>query len=112
MSQDFKEAARLSAEAKALAAEAEEAHARAKAMSDEFAELAARESVQHDEVDLLDEALAEARRSLALAQWRRLQVLSKLAVYAHPLPDWPGIFSREATHVDRASHAGLVISYV
>ena len=72
--QDFKEAARLSAEAKALAAEAEAAHARATAMADESAELAARESIRREEVDLLDEALWEARRSLALAQWRRLQV--------------------------------------
>jgi len=74
--QDFKEAARLSASVKALAAEAATADTRAASMADELGELAARASVLREEVELLEEALAEARRSLALAQWRRLQVCS------------------------------------
>ncbi len=74
--QDFKEAARLSASVKALAAEAATADTRTASMADELAELAARASVLSEEVELLEEALAEARRSLALVQWRRSQVCS------------------------------------
>ena len=64
----------MSANVKALAAEAAAADARAASMADELAELADRASVRREEVDLLEEALVDARRSLALAQWRRLQV--------------------------------------
>lgn len=76
--QDFKEAARLSTEAKALAADAASATEGAAALAAELAGLCQQEALQREEVALLEEALLEARRSAALAQWRRLQARTSL----------------------------------
>ena len=77
--QDFKEAARLSTEAKALAADAASAAEKAAGMAEELAGLGQRESLQREEVALLEEALQDARRAAALAQWRRPGVAAAVA---------------------------------
>lgn len=83
--QDFKEAARLSTEAKALAADAASGAEAAAGMAAELAGLSQKESLQREEVALLDEALLEARRLAALAQWRRLQVqMPQLGLLSSP----------------------------
>ena len=72
--QDFKEAARLAAEAKAKAAEADSELARAEDLRKQATGLASKEAAAASRLDGLEGALTSAQRQCALASWRQLKV--------------------------------------
>ena len=72
--QDFKEAARLSAESKARSAEADAAGAKAKELRSRAASLQADEAALSKDVARLQGEVEAGKRVLALAKWRRLKV--------------------------------------
>ncbi len=76
--QDFKEAARLSAESKARAAEAEAASARAAELRGRAAGLESEEAALAGDAARLQGELLAAKRVLALAKWRRLKVGARM----------------------------------
>lgn len=74
MEQEFKEAARLAAEAKACAAQAQDGDDRAAEAGREAAGLERERAEQEAAVDDQRDVIATAHRSVAHAQWHRLQV--------------------------------------
>ena len=74
MWQDFKEAARLSAESKAQSAEAEAAGARAKELRMRATGLESDEAAKTNDVARLQGELQAGERVLALAKWRCVKV--------------------------------------
>ena len=91
MWQDFKEAARLSAESKAQSAEAEAASSRAKELRMRAAGLESDETTKANDVARLQDEVRAGKRVLALAKWRCVKVSAYLPL--HPL------------HVSTHSHA-------
>lgn len=81
--QDFKEAARLAAEAKAKAAEADGALAKAEALREQASGMASEEAAAAEQLRSLEGSLASVQHDHALASWRLLKVSS--ACYAPPL---------------------------
>ena len=71
--QDFKEAARLAAEAKAKAAEADSELARAEDLRKQAMGLTSEEAAAALRLDGLESALMSAQRQCALASWRQLK---------------------------------------
>lgn len=72
--QDFKEAARLAAEAKAKAAEADAELSKAEGLREQAAGLSSQEAAAATQLDGLEQRLTSAQRSSALANWRQLKV--------------------------------------
>lgn len=75
-SQDFKEAARLAAEAKAKAAEADSELAKAEALRKQASGMASEEAAAAEQLRSLEAGLAAVQRDHALASWRLLKVCS------------------------------------
>ena len=87
--QDFKEAARLAAEAKAKAAEADSELAKAEDIRKQAAGLASEEVAAASRSDGLEGALMSAQRQCALASWRQLKVISCVTFITLRLPAIP-----------------------
>ncbi len=78
MWQDFKEAARLSAESKAQSAEAEASTARAKEFRSRAAGLESNDAALTNDVARLHGEVQAGERVLALAKWRSVKVQSQI----------------------------------
>ena len=76
--QDFKEAARLAAEAKTKAAEADSELTKAEDLRARAFGLDAEERAAADRLRALEHRLSEAQRGNALASWRQLKVMTRL----------------------------------
>ena len=76
--QDFKEAARLAAEAKTKAAEADSELTKAEDLRARAAGLDAEERAAADRLRALEQRLSEAQREHALASWRQIKVMTRL----------------------------------
>ena len=72
--QDFKEAARLAAEAKAKATEADSELAKAEALREQASGMASKETAAAEQLRGLEGGLAAVQRDHALASWRLLKV--------------------------------------
>ena len=78
--QDFKEAARLSAEAKALASMAKASEEEARALRAQAAAVEAEEHACLQGAKQKEAEAAEAERAAALAKWRLLKVATLLRI--------------------------------
>ncbi len=78
--QDFKEAARLAAEAKVKAAEADSELTKAEDLRAHAVGLDAEETAAADRLRALEQRLCEAQRAHALTSWRQLKVMMYLAL--------------------------------
>ena len=76
--QDFKEAARLAAEAKVKAVEADSELAKAEDLRARAAGLDAEERAAAGRLHALEQRLSDAQRGHALASWRQLKVMRRL----------------------------------
>lgn len=104
--QDFKEAARLSAESKARAAEAEAASARATELRGRAAGLESDEAALAGDAARLQGELLAAKRVLALAKWRRLKVGARiLPHYASAELHVPLTCSSQLMHASCTGHS-------
>lgn len=74
--QDFREAARLSAEAKSLAIAAEQSDAEARKLANEATAMEAEEKERLEQMKACEAAEVKAEESLAEAHWHLLQVTS------------------------------------
>jgi len=74
--QDFKEAARLAAEAKAKAAEADSELAKAKDLRKQASGLASKETAAAERLHSLEGRLTSAQSDHALTSWRQLKACS------------------------------------
>jgi hypothetical protein len=105
--QDFKEAGRLAAESKSLAAEAEAASTRARDLRAQASGLEAKEAATVQDVARLEADVEAAKRLLALSRWHRLQVSRKQAAIHH-VRHWPRLcFYQIACNVSIIAWVGL-----